>query len=65
MVGGGGGDVGGEGAGGSGHAWTAFKYSLNTPTKASKNAGSGVGGGAGVGGEGTGGSGHWQPLNTL
>ena len=57
--------MGGEGAGGCGHALAAFKYSLNTQ-KMQPGVGSGEGGGVvwavrARGGVGT----HWQPLNTL
>ena len=56
--------MGGEGAGGCGHALAALKYSLNTKKMRGEEtrARGGVGGG---GGEGAGGCAHWQPLNTL
>ena len=62
--------MGGEGAGGCGHALAAFKYSLNTLGNASQvrvvvKPGWGGVWAVGVvrarGGVGT----HWQPLNTL
>ena len=51
----------GEGAGGSGHALAAFKYSPNTYKKGSRNAGSVVRAVGARGGPGT----HWQPLKTF
>ena len=62
--------MGGEGAGGCGHALAAFKYSLNTENASqvcvvARKRGPGGVWPVGVvrarGGVGT----HWQPLNTL
>ena len=54
--------VGGEGAGGCGHALAAFKYSLNTKKMRARSVqwrgNAGQGGVGGGGGEGAGGCGH-------
>ena len=56
--------VGGEGAGGCGHALAAFKYSQNTYRKCKPGVGSGEAGvGWGVGGEGAGGV--WARIGSL
>ena len=56
--------MGGEGAGGCGHALAAFKYSLNTGLCSGEETRARVwpvGVGRARGGVGA----HWQPLNTL